>query len=353
MREKELMHIHIAYEFKGPMWGGGNQFLLALREEFEKRGVYADSVNDADVVLFNSFHLGQWLPIKVLSREKRRRPELIVVHRVDGPFSLVRSTSSWDDRIVTLLNLLLADATVFQSNWSRAECQAIGIGKNHMYTTILNAAGADFSPATGVVKLRHDEKVRVVSSGWSTNPNKGFADLEWLDSNLDFSRYEFTYFGNCPINFKNLRLEPPLNALELASNLRNYDIYFSGARNEPCSNALLEGMASGLPALAYHGGGNPQIVKSGGLTYHDVKEVPALLDKISEKLDEFRAVLPQRAISNAADQYLEFFDGLVAKASIRSSAKTFFAELMFGSRLGSKLLVLRQKVLSTLSGRHS
>lgn len=344
------MQIHIAYEFKGPIWGGGNQFLLALREELTKRGLYAASVEDADVVLFNSFHLGEWVPLRSLSQEKRRRPELRVAHRVDGPFSLVRSTSSWDDRVVSLLNFLLADGTVFQSDWSRGECEARGIGSGGKCATIVNAAGPTFHPSIEAMKPRLSDKIRIVSSGWSTNSNKGFSDIEWLDRNLDFSRYEFTYFGNSPISFGNIRIEEPLNSSELAKNLRSYDIFFSGARNEPCSNALIEGMASGLPALAFHGGGNSQIVSSGGRTYSDVREVPAYLDEISSNLDDFQRTLPKRSIENVADQYLEFFEGLSGSTSLTSYAKVLFAQFMFGSRLGSNLLVLRKKILSTVSG---
>ena len=50
------MKIHILYNSKGGAWGGGNQFLKALRKCFVKEGCYAESPEDSDVILFNSHH---------------------------------------------------------------------------------------------------------------------------------------------------------------------------------------------------------------------------------------------------------------------------------------------------------
>ena len=45
------MKIHIAYKFTSGAWGGGNQFLLLLKKEFEKLGLIAGA-KDADIILF-------------------------------------------------------------------------------------------------------------------------------------------------------------------------------------------------------------------------------------------------------------------------------------------------------------
>lgn len=269
-----MERIHIAYEFKDSSWGGGNQFLSALRDELIARNLYTEDIRSASIVLFNSYHLGQWRILRSIFREKTKRPDLIVVHRVDGPFSLVRGRESKADLVVRNLNLALADATIFQSRWSRSHCQSRGVGTRGLSNTIVNAAGSSFTDNHMERTSAVGGKIRIASSGWSTNANKGFADLLWLDQNLDFSRFEFVYYGNSPTSFENIQLVPPLSSAALAEELRKSDIFFSGARNEPCSNSLLEGLAAGLPAVAFNGGGNPEVIGTGGMLYDNICQVP-------------------------------------------------------------------------------
>ena len=49
---------------------------------------------------------------------------------------------------------------------------------------------------------------------------------------------------------------------------------------EPCSNALIEALASGLPTLYQDGSGHNELVKSGGLAYQTSDQIPYLLEKI-------------------------------------------------------------------------
>ena len=76
------MKVPIFYRFTEGPWGGGNQFLKALREYFINRGCYVESPKEADVILFNSHH-----KLKSVLRLKRKYPQKIFVHRVDGPIS--------------------------------------------------------------------------------------------------------------------------------------------------------------------------------------------------------------------------------------------------------------------------
>lgn len=56
MMRKTAFKIHIAYKFVEGPWGGGNQFLKALRKYFKKAGIYSDSPEDTAAILFNSHH---------------------------------------------------------------------------------------------------------------------------------------------------------------------------------------------------------------------------------------------------------------------------------------------------------
>jgi hypothetical protein len=50
------MKISINNKITEGAWGGGNQFLKALRKYFIKQECYAESLEGADVILFNSHH---------------------------------------------------------------------------------------------------------------------------------------------------------------------------------------------------------------------------------------------------------------------------------------------------------
>ena len=342
--------IHIAFEFRESSWGGGNQFLSALRDELIARNLYAEDIQSAAIVLFNSYHLGQWRVLRSIITEKAKRPSLTVVHRVDGPFSLVRGSESKADLAVRDLNWGLADATIFQSNWSRVHCQSRGVGIRGLNTTIVNAAGSNFSDHTPKPISRVGRKIRIASSGWSTNANKGFADLLWLDQNLDFSLFDFVYYGNSPTSFENIRLVPPLTSAALAKELRKSDIFFSGARNEPCSNSLIEGLASGLPAVAFNGGGNPEIIGNGGLLYDQISQVPAYFEEIVQDLEGFRSRIEVRNISRVADEYLEFFRSLLYREPTTSPITPLIGlRFKYGSQVGDHLRILSQKIREKLA----
>ena len=51
-----MIKIYINYDIKNKPWGGGNQFLKALRKQIIKKGFYTDSLKDANSILFNSHH---------------------------------------------------------------------------------------------------------------------------------------------------------------------------------------------------------------------------------------------------------------------------------------------------------
>ena len=99
----------------GP-WGGGNQFLKALKYTFEAKGYYENDPIQADAFLFNSHH-----NLKKVIKLKRKYPNKIFIHRVDGPMAYRGRSGKKIDKQIFRINSLLADGTVFQSEWSRRE----------------------------------------------------------------------------------------------------------------------------------------------------------------------------------------------------------------------------------------
>jgi glycosyltransferase involved in cell wall biosynthesis len=147
-------------------------------------------------------------------------------------------------------------------------------------------------------------RVRVIATSWSDNPRKGFDILTWLDANLDFDEYELTFAGQTQVSFDHVRVVEPLPSRELGDLLRSQDVFLAASRDDPCSNALLEGLACGLPAAYLRSGGHPELVGEGGIGFDGAEEVPVALARLRDELDERRAAIRVPSLHEVADRYL-------------------------------------------------
>jgi glycosyltransferase involved in cell wall biosynthesis len=87
--------------------------------------------------------------------------------------------------------------------------------------------------------------------------------------------------------------------------LRSHDIYVAGSVNDPASNALLEALACGLPALYRASGGHPEIVGDGGVPFEAPEDALPALERLVSELDERRAAIRVPRLDEVADRYLE------------------------------------------------
>jgi glycosyltransferase involved in cell wall biosynthesis len=151
--------------------------------------------------------------------------------------------------------------------------------------------------------------VRVIASSWSDNPRKGADVLAWLDRNLDFDAFELTFAGRTQATFERIRVVGPLPSEALADLLRAQDVYVATSRADPCSNALLEALACGLPAAFLRSGGHPELVGDAGIGFDAAEELPEVLARLAGELEERRASLRIPALPDVADRYLEVLRG--------------------------------------------
>jgi glycosyltransferase involved in cell wall biosynthesis len=291
-------------EFRPPPYGGGNQFLLALVGELERRGlgVEVNRLSGATpACLFNSFTF-DFTRLRRFARDGVR-----MVHRVDGPIGVYRGFDDGTDRRVARINHDLADATVLQSQWSLEKHRELGfdlrapaVVRNAVDPAIFHPP-AEREPRAG--------PLRVVAISWSDNPRKGADILQWLDRHHDPRRLELTFVGNTQVAFERIRVVAALPSGRVADILRAHDVYLAPSRDDPCSNALLEALACGLPAAYLRSGGHPELVGDGGIGFDDPEELPAVLERLREELDERRAAIRVPALPDVADRYLEVLRG--------------------------------------------
>jgi glycosyltransferase involved in cell wall biosynthesis len=291
----------VFHELAPPPAGGGHQFLRALARELSGRGLELEENRlsaGTTACLFNSFNFD--------FRRLRRFAQAGVrmVHRVDGPIGVYRGFDDGTDRRVADLNAELADATVFQSRYSLEKHRELGFELREP-VVIPNAVDpAIFHPPERAEPL-DGRKVRLIATSWSSNPRKGSETFVWLDRNLDWDRYELTFVGQAPARFERIRSLGPVGSAEVAGLLRGHDLYVASSRDDPCSNALLEALACGLPAAFLESGGHPELVGEGGLPFRADDELPAVLDRLVEEIDRRRAAISVAGISDVADRYLE------------------------------------------------
>ncbi len=299
---------HIMFEFRPGPYGGANQFLKALRDALARAGHYADDLEEADVILFNSHH-----QMADVFRARRSFPGKILVHRVDGPMGLYNAPTDKRDGKVITANRLLADATVFQSRWSRGENHNLDWPPLEYEAVIPNAPDPDIFNAEGREGNLPGGKVKLIATSWSDNPNKGSDVYKYLDDHLDFSRYEMTFVGNSQLTFGNIRRLPPVSSEDLAEMLRGSDVFITASQKDPCSNSLIEALHCGLPAVARNDGGHPEIIGRGGVLFETAEEVPALIDEVCGNYDAYVERIALPSISEIAKSYLEFAQLLMAE----------------------------------------
>lgn len=300
------MKINILFSITDDPKGGGNQFLRALKNQFATRGVYSE-LADADIVLFNS-HQNTAAGFKA----KRKYRDKIFVHRIDGPIKLYNNMSDKRDDLVYYMNSHIADATIFQSGYSQKASIEMGCPRQKYETVIHNGCDKDIFYRKGKSDIQ-GRKVKLIASSFSDNWNKGFKTYQWLDRNLDFTRYEMTFVGRTPCEFQNIKILPPKTTGELADFLRGQDIYITASKNESCSNSLIEAMACGLPVLAHNSGSSPELVSEGGMLFDMPEEIPALLDELSERFSLYSEEVEGKYIDESAKEYFDFFDYLLSE----------------------------------------
>ncbi len=291
-------------EVRGP-YGGANAFQRTIRRALERRGHRVTTREDDryDVALVNA--LTDDIDLAFVQRIAERAP---VVHRKVG----YRVSGSADlrarvdgvvvgDRIQVEFTPHLAH-TVFQSAYSRDVF--LGSGFAGPFTVVHNGVDEEiFTPwvRAGLPwrgRRRRELRpfwdgrspLRVVISAWSTDPNKGFEDYAAIDRALDGrDDVELSLVGRVPngLELRNIRLHAARPARPLADVLRANHALLQLARWETCSNALIEGLNCGLPAIYLDSGANGEVAGEYGVEYRG--DFFAALDEVRERYDELVA----------------------------------------------------------------
>lgn len=299
MRER-ASDLSIFFDFSDQPRGGGNQFMRALRGEIASRGLtITENVicERTRACLFNSYNF-DFDRLRAM-----HRPRCRMVHRVDGPLLEYRGTDDGTDRRIWEINAELADATVFQSQYSLDRHIALGAQLRDP-VIIPNACDPSIFFPRSDAEPPAGRRVRLVAASWSANVNKGSQFYRWVEEHLDWERYEFTFVGQTPLRFERLREMGVQASTAVGAILRSHDIYVTASLNDPCSNSLLEALTCGLPALYIRSGGHAELVGGGGVGFEGKSDFFDCLERVTLEWETLRARIRVPQLSDVADQYL-------------------------------------------------
>ncbi len=300
-------------------WGAGDRFMRALKAACEREGIEVtrDGAGDpAAAHLLDGCRFDVELFERVMQEQAARQPR--VVQRIGGPTALLRPTPDLLrlDRLCFDLNRRYAHATVVPSAFALGALAEAGHAPVRPVIVHNAADPVVFARPDHLPPVPSDgERLRVVTSARSDNPERGAAVCEWLDRHADHDRFEFTLVGRTGAALTRWRVidaQPPEAIAEL---YRDHHVYLAAGRDDPCSNALVEAQACGLPAVYLRSGGHPEVVHYGGLGFGTPAQLPATLERVREHLDLYRAQLSPPTMADAARQYLRLLLGDAAYQS--------------------------------------
>ena len=307
------MKISIGSRIINGPWGGGNLFVLNLKNYLIKNGhevIHDLCDKEIDIILltdprsrkessstFNHEYIKKY--------KKYLNPNVTVVQRIN----------ECDERKGTdFINKFYLDASdcadhvIFVSEWLRSIYTEIGMPTKK---TSVIMSGADKGIFNNSNLIDFDKNnIKFVTHHWSAHLNKGFETYKKFDQLLSKPNYKnikFTYIGNVPneIKFKNTLVKEPLSGDELASEIKKNNIYLTASINEPSGNHHIEAAQCGLPILYFNSGGIPEYCDGFGVKFENDFEKSLL--EIIENFEFYRYSLSNYPFS-ADSMCQEFFD---------------------------------------------
>lgn len=303
-------------EVRGP-YGGANAFLRTLVRALEARGVkiVTGTWRRFDLALVNA--LTNDMSLARLERIAARGKPVVhrkVGYRVSGSPEMRRVVDGvvWGDRLQIEFTPHVAH-TVFQSAYSRDVFLEGGF--EGPYTVIHNGVDERRFHPVGHEYWKGSEPIRMVISTWSTDENKGFGDYRRIDAEVTGRRdLRLTLVGRVPegTRFRTIRVVPPLPESDLARELRSHHVLLQLARYETCSNALIEGINCGLPAVYLDSGSNREVAEPYGVEYRG--SLIEALDGLRPRYAEIVERIPSNPfrISLVVERYLDLFERILS-----------------------------------------
>ena len=337
----------------GP-WGGGNFFLINLKNYLENKGhevVFDLCHSDIDIILFTDprpkIYSSSTISYKDIQQYKKFVNKNVVI---------VQRINECDERKGTnginslyLKSSDIANKVVFVSTWLKELYLKLGLPEEKSSVILSGSDSKIFNPSNKNIR-KIDEKFKIVTHHWSNNIFKGFKIYVHLDKLLNKKfwndRFEFTFIGNISdeYNFENTKIMKPLSGNSLATEIKKNDIYLTASINEPSGNHHIEAAQCGLPILYYISGGIPEYCDGYGLGFENNFEDQLL--EISENYDEFQRKLKHypRNADKTNSEFLDLFENTLIELKKNMNKNNKFFQIIFLTKFKiSKFVIFKLK----------
>ena len=303
---------------EGP-WGGGNLFLINLKEYLEANGhtiVFDLKDKDIDIILFTDPRKGRGSTSTFGKKEIKK-----YISKINKKTRVVQRINECDERKNTkgvnklyLSSTEIADSVVFVSNWLQDIYLQLGLDENKS-SVIMSGSNELIFNSYGRTEKPVNKKFKLLTHHWSSNYLKGFELYSLIDQLLETNKWrnkiEFTYLGNVDkeFAFKNTKIMAPLSGFELANEIKEHDIYVTGSLNEPSGNHHIEAALCGLPVLYINSGGIPEYAKNYGVEV-TLKNFEERLEYLIEYYGQFEKKMKSYPYNSTAmcEKYEKLFN---------------------------------------------
>ena len=312
---------------EGP-WGGGNLFAINLRDYLLKKGhevIFDLSEKDIDVILLTDPRSKKessstFNHLDILKYKKLINPNVSVIQRINECDER-KNTENINQLYLEASHI--SDHIIFVSSWLRNIYLNLGLEKSKTSVILAGSNKNIFNDANSLF-WDGQEKLKIVTHHWSSHMNKGFETYLAIDQLLNdhywSERYEFSYIGNLPddFKFKNTKVISPLHGENLAEKLKENHVYITASKNEPSGNHHIEAAQCGLPILYINSGGIPEYSNGFGIVLGDLKDS---IEKLRIKYPELKKKLKEYPFSSEkmCDQFVDIFEQIIVEKSSNQS----------------------------------
>ena len=332
------MKISIGTNIKDGPWGGGNLFAINLKNYLiENNHQVINNLKDdnIDLILLTEPRItsesSAFTDFDVFKYLTKINNQTLVVHRINECDE--RKNTKNVNKTLLEANKV-ADATIFVSTWLMKLFLSIGINDKNA-SVIYAGADENIFNSKGRVEYSNKNKLKIITHHWGNNWNKGFDIYSKLDDLIGTSEWsekiEFSYIGNLPknFNFKNSNYIPPLDGLELASELKKHHLYITASLNEPSGNHHIEAAQCGLPILYLNSGGIPEYCDGYGVSFTD--DFEEKLSLIISEYETHKIKMKDYPFNSEkmCEDFLDLFNDLVNNKSSNQFIKLNWVSYLF------------------------
>jgi hypothetical protein len=312
---KKNIKIFINYKYSDIPFGGGNQFVYNFIN-------YIKTFKNIEIINELQEHIDLYFLIdlrksrdgiknfsfeEVYNHKKLFNHKAYIFFRIND-CDITRENKTFDQSILLHFNYI--DYFIFNSNFIKQYFfNKYTFLRSIDNSIILNTCNNNFFFPKKFNNINFP--IQIVTHHWSDNINKGYDYYYKLNEFCikNSHKYNFTFIGrkfNENFDSSNINCIQPLKNLELANEIRKYDIYISASIYDACPMHVLEGISCGLPILYIdHEGGGKEICE---LTNNE---------KIGEKFSNFNELIEKLDI--IINNYQYYYDNILNNINLFNS----------------------------------